>query len=191
MKMLFTNKNISSKDKRGFTVIEAFVGITILLIGVVGPMVLVNRNFQAARFSRDQITAYYLAQEAVEMVRQVRDTNLLRISNGDESRSWNADLSCSSGCRVDLNVSEGQGGDRPNPLPRVNSCDAGGCNTSNSRLYIDTAGRFSHNNTGTPTAFSRYVRISGNEITVTVEFNAGRYNQTYETVSIITDWTPE
>lgn len=67
--------NFSSIKKRGFTLIEAMVAISILSLAVTGPLLIAQKGIGSAVYARDQITAYYLAQEAVEYIRNVRDTN--------------------------------------------------------------------------------------------------------------------
>lgn len=67
----------STINKKGFTLIEALVAITLLTVAVVTPMTLVNRSLSTAYYARDQITAFYLAQEGIELVRAVRDGNVL------------------------------------------------------------------------------------------------------------------
>jgi len=53
------------------------VAISLLTIAIVAPMSLTTRSLAAAYYARDQITAFHLAQEAVESVRHVRDHNVL------------------------------------------------------------------------------------------------------------------
>lgn len=75
--------NYFSKEK-GFTLIETFVAITILTIAIVAPMSLVARSLSISYYVRDEITASYLAQEGIEVVRNVRDSNLIDyLKNGD------------------------------------------------------------------------------------------------------------
>jgi prepilin-type N-terminal cleavage/methylation domain-containing protein len=62
---------------RGFSILESLVAIAILLIATTGPMVFAQQSLRAARLSRDQVTAFYLAQDAVEFVKHVRDENSL------------------------------------------------------------------------------------------------------------------
>jgi len=66
----------------GFTLVETLVAVTLLTIAVVAPMTLTARSLSTAYYARDQITASYLAQEAVEAVRAVRDGNVLRTALG-------------------------------------------------------------------------------------------------------------
>lgn len=68
------------KMKRGFTLIETLIAITLLMLAVVEPMTLTAQALKAAYYSRDQVTASNLAQEAVEAVRSVRDAQILTVA---------------------------------------------------------------------------------------------------------------
>lgn len=59
--------------------IEALVAITVLVIGVVGPLSLLANSIYNANYARDQITAFFLAQEAQEMLINYRDNQRLDI----------------------------------------------------------------------------------------------------------------
>ena len=63
---IFFSHNLSSS--KGFTLIETFVAITILVIAVLGPMTILSRALQDIRYIGNTITATYLAQEGVEMM---------------------------------------------------------------------------------------------------------------------------
>ncbi len=76
MKFNLFKKN---NKKGGFTLVETLVAISILMISIAGPVVFVGNGIQASRYAADQVTAYYLAQDAVEALRYLRDFN--RITN--------------------------------------------------------------------------------------------------------------
>ena len=67
----------NSSTKKGFTLIETLVAISILMLAVTGPLVISQKGLSAAAYAKDQMIAYYLAQDAMEYVRNVRDTNVL------------------------------------------------------------------------------------------------------------------
>jgi prepilin-type N-terminal cleavage/methylation domain-containing protein len=65
-----TNKKIS-----GFTLIESMIAIALIVSGITGLMVLVNRSMGFANLAFNQLTAANLAQEGIELVRNIRDNN--------------------------------------------------------------------------------------------------------------------
>ncbi len=65
---------------KGFTLIEALVAVSLLTISIVAPISLTVQSLQTAYYARDQITAFYLAQEAIEGLRSVRDAQILEIT---------------------------------------------------------------------------------------------------------------
>jgi len=69
---------------RGFTLIETLVAVTLLTLAIGAPMALTSKSLAAAYRARDQITAFHLAQEAIETVRHVRDHNILMIAVGED-----------------------------------------------------------------------------------------------------------
>lgn len=63
--------------KKAFTLIETMVAISILLISVIGPLEIASKGLFSAIYAKEEITAFYLAQEGVELIKNVRDTNYL------------------------------------------------------------------------------------------------------------------
>ena len=103
-------KILEGEGKKGFTLIETMVAITILITAVVGPMQIASKALFSSFYARDQITAYYLAQEGIEYVRHVRDSYYLTstVPSDWPSTANNNFSDCISdqitsfGCRVDV-----------------------------------------------------------------------------------------
>ena len=93
-KFLRISKNFQSKSN-AFTLVEVLVAISILIIGILSGLVLVTRALYNVAVIKDRLTASFLAQEGIELTRQIRDSNFLRILNG-ESINWNNGLSTGS-----------------------------------------------------------------------------------------------
>lgn len=70
-------KYMRKSAQRGFTLIETFVAITILVTAVAGPLTLAQKGLQSAILARDQLVASFLAQEGLEFIRERRDNNSL------------------------------------------------------------------------------------------------------------------
>lgn len=96
------HKNQFSQKKAGFTIVETVVAVAILAVSVVAPLTLAQRSLNADIYARDQVTAFYLAQEAVEYVRNIRDGN--GINSNTNSTDWLFGLSNCMGnsvCGID------------------------------------------------------------------------------------------
>lgn len=66
-------KKIKFNREEGFTIIETLVAITILMIAIAGPMTIAQKGLNASKYARDQTTATYLAQDAIEFVKNRLD----------------------------------------------------------------------------------------------------------------------
>lgn len=66
---------------KGFTIIETLVAISILTAAVIGTMSAIQSGISSYTFSKDQILAFYLAQEGIEQIRNMRDENRLNNRN--------------------------------------------------------------------------------------------------------------
>lgn len=75
-------ENRKKNTRRGFTLIETMVAITLLTVAITAPMTLATQSLSTAYYARDQIAAFHLAQEAIESVRHIRDGNVLYNSLG-------------------------------------------------------------------------------------------------------------
>jgi len=97
---------------KGFTLMEAVVAIFVIITGIVGVMTLVTYTITSAQISKDKLIAAYLAQEGIEIVRNIRDTNWLE-QYSESTNPWNegligCDCTCEDGafegCIADYNT---------------------------------------------------------------------------------------
>ena len=66
-----------SRSLTGFTLLETMVAIALLLAVLVGPVTLISHALFSSLFSRNNLIANNLAQEGIELMRAVRDNNIL------------------------------------------------------------------------------------------------------------------
>jgi len=83
MKSIFKTKTnqklrpFGPSSLRAFTLVETLVAITVLLLSIAAPLSIAANALFSAYYARDQITAYYLAAEAIEYIKNSRDTTFL------------------------------------------------------------------------------------------------------------------
>lgn len=70
-------KIIANKKKKGFSIAEVLLSLVILEMGLTATMGLMIASVNSARESRNRIIASQLAQEGVEIVRNIRDDSLI------------------------------------------------------------------------------------------------------------------
>lgn len=180
MKLKEKTKNFKSgftpqSSTAGFTLIETLVAITILVSAIAGPLTIASRSLFSAQFTKNQIIASYLAQDAVEYVRNLRDENVL------SGQAWLQSLLpgvCNSKCRVDSandNV-QGCGGSCP-PIKRDSA-----------------SGLYGYQGSWDDTIFTRDVTlsevVSGEEatISVTISWTQGSASRSYTIRENIFNW---
>lgn len=81
----------------GFTLVETLVAITVLTIALVGPYVMAQGTLQSSYIARDELTASALAQEGIEYVREVRDSNFVYATHHTSTLVWLAGLDGTAG----------------------------------------------------------------------------------------------
>lgn len=172
MKNLFTQLDItSSQSRHGFSLIETIVAISILLISVTGIMNLIHQGSVANRLQADQITATYLAAEAIEFIRARRDSYWLQ-GGGNDFESWfllSGDAQdCQNACRIDAQVNNNSINECFGTCPPLNH------NSTSGRYGYDTGGNWEESR------FTRSVTIDGVQ-------NAGQFDEAQITVTVT--WT--
>jgi prepilin-type N-terminal cleavage/methylation domain-containing protein len=64
-------------QNKGLTIIEMLIAIFIISVGIVGVFTVINKTISTMAVSPSELIAAYLAQEGIEVVRNIRDTNWL------------------------------------------------------------------------------------------------------------------
>ena len=78
------------KKNKGFTIIEAIIAIFILSVSVASMLSLTANAAISARYANNEITANYLLQEAIDSIRNSRDT--LAFQQKDTGGGWSVFL---------------------------------------------------------------------------------------------------
>ena len=161
------------KKQGGFTILESIVAILILSLSISGVFSAVQQSLLQASTSKNEIKAFYLAQEAVEIIRNTRANNQLAKLNGLPN-NWLNGISENSNdpcyfnkvCRVDVT---------PVP-PSLTRCSEIDNKWDSCPLLKQDPNTFLYNyDTGNNTSFKREVQIelvktdlSGNPIEIAV-----------------------
>lgn len=98
---------ITGNQASGFSLLETIVAIGILTVVVSGIMNLVYQGSTSSRLQTDQVTATYLAADAIEYVRSLRDTYWLENIGDNTFNDWvlsSPISSCVDGCIIDTRI---------------------------------------------------------------------------------------
>ncbi|MEK7582129.1 MAG: prepilin-type N-terminal cleavage/methylation domain-containing protein [Patescibacteria group bacterium] len=154
-------KNLKFKiNPNGFTLIETLVAISILTIAIVGPLTIVSRGVFFSNYAKDQITAVYLSQEAIEYLRNRRDANIITSGTWNQYKT-NIINPCMivtnpDGCAIDVTVPDSDSDDisRADIIP----CDFLGCPNLNRNIIDGTYGYGTDPDWET-SQFKRFVKV--------------------------------
>ncbi len=71
-------------SSKGFTLIELLIAIFVITVGLTGAFIAAQRGVLAIDYANTRFTAIFLAQEGVEIIKNIRDTNFLEGSAWDD-----------------------------------------------------------------------------------------------------------
>lgn len=145
-------KNKKNPNKRGFSIGEVVLSVFILSIGILGIMQLFTKSIKEFADERDEVIASMLAQEGVELVRNIRDNNWAsrdRVKEGDDGTATWRDTyegldTDSNSCIIDYDST---------------SLDCAGSNYS-----LRQDGLFYNHDSGLDTKFARRIVIENDPI---------------------------
>lgn len=80
-------KGTSPKFTAGFTLIETMIAVFILVVAMNAMLGLISTSLFSARYAKNEITANYLIQEAIDYVRNDRDTTAFQKAS-DVDGGW-------------------------------------------------------------------------------------------------------
>lgn len=191
---LFSNlKN----QQGGFTLVEALTAIFILTFVVVGLMTVVSDSLFATKYARDEITANYLLQEAIDYVRNDRDTNVFLSTSGIE-QSWtnfyqryaNAGCDGEYGCALDVNEEDGN----------LTACSSAGCSYLYLKEVLSTDDKYFYSTSNSlpttskvKTNFRRTLKVTSDvdgqiQVVVKVTWKNGNIPRTRELTTTLSRW---
>jgi len=166
--------------KTGFTIVETLVAVAILSISITATFTAVQGGIRTSTVAKDQTTAFYLAQEVVEYIKNIRDENALHalndIATGAPSpRTWLYGIAedgndpCYFGtnkvCQID------------SPSKTIEFCNSapitsGPPNVCENLTQNEANGLYGHNSSWEETRFKREIQLEevepGKEIRVVV-----------------------
>ena len=195
-------RNNKLQKNRGFTLIETMFAVIIMAFSITVFMSIVANSLFSARYIRNEIVANYLAQEAVDYIRNDRDSSIFFNSNEATQNSpedtWNTFVNkyvsvCEKGCELGV-LDESAG-----ISPLFETCVSDTCHN----FYFDpepaNGGSFytydqSDKEGKTKTTFSRKITVtpqpSGNEVKVqvTVYWKNGNNAKTRTLDTSLTRW---
>jgi type II secretory pathway pseudopilin PulG len=182
---------------KGFTLLETMVAISVLIVGILGPLSMATYTISRSSLSENEIVAYNLAEEGLEFVINTRDSNVFRSG----SNAWLDGLDDDDGPGLINNQCDGSNGgnngcaiDVTNTVDPVkecansSSCTIGGVVRDLIRRN-STSGLYTHNVADTATIFKRRVYVLGNNDDYASGSNVDLNNGDENVVQVVVTWS--
>lgn len=119
--------------KAGYTLLETIIALAVIMGAIAGPYSLATRGILSSLASKNKLAAFNLSQEGIELVRKIRDDNVLSGAN------WGTDIASGS-WKIDV---------VNNTLSPFDGA----------ALLYDAGLGLYQNNTGSPSIFTRRITI--------------------------------
>jgi len=171
------NQMKKNNKQKGFSIIEVVVAIGIVTVGLFSVMMLMNQNTQVQVVNKNNLIASMLAQEGLELVRNMRDMNWLDPADP----GWDNNITLDGDYTIDNN-----GGSI--------EIDSGPDAIGAAQLYLDANGLYVHENIGnTETLFYRLITVDDTnppylEISSHVRWSRMGNNYDYIADTVLYDW---
>ena len=151
-----------SQIPAGFSIVEMLVAISLLLLVIIGPMTITTRTAKSTTYATEQVTAFFLAQEGLELAQKLRDDLLLQhfagaLGGGDPwtlfttgpaySNCYNA-----AGCGLEWNKTA------PSTIDAIVNCNpANACLLRRDTSSPNGRSTFTYDAAYTPTIYTRKI----------------------------------
>jgi type II secretory pathway pseudopilin PulG len=155
----------------GFTLVEIVVVLFIISLGLIGVLTLIIQNIQSQSYNKNNLIAYQLAQEGIELVRKVRDSN------------WKA--------HVPYNTNLVDGEYYMDYLDTIPTSSTG---PTSLVLKTDNNGFYIHDAAGSDSGFSRKLTIqnlAGGEsmrVVAEITWSVNNRSYSYDLETLLYDW---
>lgn len=180
-------------SKSGFTLIETIAAIFIITVGVFGVSNLIQQVISFTAVSSSRLTATYLAQEGIEIVRNIRDTNWLQSRDPAKNSPWNDGLADGI-WEADYTT---QTFDENFPVPtdfeKCNTLDHYNCQPYGGNFLKIDNGFYKYSSGGTPAPFKRKITVTNTgldilEVSVSVSWEERGRNHEVSAKENIYNW---
>ena len=196
------------KNQSGFSLTEVMIGIMILTIAIVAATSVLTTLVRTNADNLTTMKAYYFAQEGLEGVRNIRDTNWLHNRGWlDDGGIWGGDLADADAVGINLNYSALNSS---NLIPKPDSTTAPWSLGGDGKIYRNDSVDFddvlfdASSATGEDSGFTRTITVEdyscendsckpGDEdsymlVTSTVTWSIGARERELTLSEVLTDW---
>ena len=180
-------KRDKQTKEKGFTIVESLVAITILILAISGVSSAVRTGISSYTLSRDQVIAFYLAQEGFEFIRNMRDENALN------NRPWLTGIAAAVGDPCHFGIAPNQNVCTVDPILSTVPIQCGAPGSCPIVRQDGTNFFYGYNPAWNATKFRRQIilsQINANEIsvTVTVDWVHGTTNKQFRAQENLLAW---
>jgi hypothetical protein len=146
---------ITLKSGGGFTIVEVLVATFIITVGITGVLIAIQQAMAYIDLLFPRLTAIYLVQEGIEIVRNVRDTNWLQSRSA--TSTWDDGICSSPPCEWEADYTTVTFA----PTFYFETCDSAGhnCDAYDDEFLLLNGGFYNYSS-GDPTRFKRKIIIS-------------------------------
>jgi Tfp pilus assembly protein PilV len=109
---------------QGYSLIEVLVAVAILMFSVVGPMTIATKSMQSVRYTKQQTTAFFLAQEGISLTESLRNASALKAyKDNTDPWTWHTVAPFTTMCKSALGCNYSK--DSVGSIGHVVSCTSG------------------------------------------------------------------